>query len=334
MSSETTQAPAMLQAPVTGVQAWNRSTIGEGWRVAIDDECQRELSAALDELRRNPVELLLLNGDSFRMPACAALMRRVHAELQDGLMFVVLDRLDLDSMSADQARKLYWILCSLMARPVAQRFQGTMTFDVLDRRVAVVPGSGIRPTVTNVDLTFHNDNTYGALLPDYISLLCLGTPLTGGLSKVASVYTVHNRLLDENRQALERLYRPFWYDRYREHAPGESGIARYPVFAYGSRRLEARIALPEIRAGYVLAGEAMDAETEEALDAVRQVFAMPDLAVEFHLERGQIEIVNNRLAVHSRSEFEDSKDESHRRHLVRLWLRHGGARSYTGQGVI
>jgi alpha-ketoglutarate-dependent taurine dioxygenase len=323
----------MLQAPVTGVQAWDRSTIGERWRVAIDDECQRELSAALDELRRNPVELLLLNGDSFRMPACAALMRRVQAELQDGLMFVVLDRLDLDSMSADEARKLYWILCSLMARPVAQRFQGTMTFDVLDRRVAVVPGSGIRPTVTNVDLTFHNDNTYGALLPDYISLLCLGTPLTGGLSKVASVYTVHNRLLDENRQALERLYRPFWYDRYREHAPGESGIARYPVFAYGDGRLEARIALPEIRAGYVLAGEAMDAETEEALDAVRQVFATADLAVEFHLERGQIEIVNNRLAVHSRSEFEDSKDESHRRHLVRLWLRHGGARSYTGQGV-
>jgi len=334
MFLDTTQPPALLQTRVTGVQAWDRSTIGDGWRVTITDECQRELAAVLDELHRNPVELLLLSGNSFPMPACAALMRRVQVELQEGSMFVVLDRLDLDSMSADEARKLYWILCSLMAQPVAQRFQGTMTFDVLDRRVEVIPGSGIRPTITNIDLTFHNDNTYGALLPDYVSLLCLGTPLTGGLSKVASVYTVHNRLLDGNRAALERLYRPFWYDRYREHAPDEPGIACYPVFAYGAGRLEARIALPEIRAGYVLAGEAMDAETEAALEAVKEVFAMPDLAAEFHLERGQIEIVNNRLAVHSRSEFTDSEDESHRRHLVRLWLRHGGARSYTGQGLI
>src|SRR5690606_37380361 len=151
--------------------------------------------------------------------------------------------------------------------PVAQRFQGMMTFDVLDRRVPLVPGSGVRPTVTNVDLTFHNDNTYGAVPPDYIALLCLGTPLTGGLSKVASVYTVHNRLLAEYPQALRRLCRPFWYDRYREHAAGEPGICRYPVFACRDGRLEARIALPEIRAGYVLAEEAMDAEAEAALDA-------------------------------------------------------------------
>lgn len=325
--------PRMLAAPVTGVQAWTRHGLGEdAWRVHLGEDCLRELRQVAAQLRANPIHLLLLTGSSFDMPACRALMRRVRAKLDEGVMFAVLDRLPMDEISPGEATQLYWLLCSLMSKPVAQRFDGTMTFDVLDRKVPVVPGSGIRPTVTNADLTFHNDNSYNSPQPDYVALLCLDRALRGGLSKVVSVYTVHNRLLDDHGPALERLYRPFWYDRYREHAPGESGVRRGPVFAYDGSRLEARVAIPEIRAGYVLAGEEMDAGTRDAIDALRQVFAAPDLPVEFLLDRGQIQIVNNRHTLHSRTDFVDSEDGTRKRHLVRLWLRNGASRSYTGRG--
>ena len=198
--------------------------------------------------------------------------------------------------------------------------------------MAVVPGSGIRPTVTNVDMTFHNDNTYNDPPPDYVALFCLSEPLSGGASRVASVATVHNRLLAHHPAALERLYRPFWFDRYREHAPGESCVRLRPVFAYDGETLWARVAIPEIRAGYVLANQAMDGETRDAIAALEAVFAAPDLAAEFQLQRGQIQIVNNRTALHSRRDFIDAADGPRRRHLVRLWLRHDGSRSYTGLG--
>jgi alpha-ketoglutarate-dependent taurine dioxygenase len=326
--------PIMPDEPADDVRAWNRATLRTSdWHIGIDDACRGEIVKAVEQLRNNPLETLLLNGRSFDMPACKALMMRVKAKLDQGPLFVVLDRLPLGEMSKDEARQLYWILCSLMSQPVAQRFNGLMSFDVLDRKVAVLPGSGIRPTVTNTDLTFHNDNSYNSPQPDYIALLCLGTPVSGGTSKVASVRSVHRLLSAHYPRALSRLYRPFWYDRYREHREGEPSISRFPVFAWDGEQLTARIAIPEIRAGYKLASEEMDAETAEAIGALERIFAMPELAAEFQLEQGQIQIANNRHALHSRTDFTDSEDESNRRHLVRLWLRNEGSRSYTGKGV-
>lgn len=328
------RASTVPSSPFTGPQVWTRDKIGPAdWHVPFDEEVRRELSQVIEELRRNPIQTLLLTGHSFAMPASRALMARAKKKLDDDVMFVVLDRLPLDEISADEARQLYWLLCSLMSNPVAQRFDGSMTFDVLDRKVAVVPGSGVRPTVTNADLTFHNDNSYNSPQPDYISLLCLGTPVSGGISKLASVYAVHNALMERNPEVLPRLYRTFHYDRYREHAVGESGIAELPVFSFDGERLVSRIAIPEIVAGYKLAGEEMDDETKGAIDALRAVFADPGMSAELQLERGQIMIANNRSALHSRGEFVDSEDDSNRRHLVRLWLRNEGSRSYTGRGA-
>lgn len=326
--------PNILLEPVTGVQSWDRNTLGrDTWYLGIDDDCRRELSDALRQLRDNPIDRLLLTGSSFALPACAALMKRAKDELDRGRMFVVLDRLPVDEISKDEATTLYWLMCSLMSRPVAQKFDGTMLFDVIDRKVDIVPGSGLRPTISNVDLTFHNDNSYGAVQPDYIGLLCLGTPAAGGTSRVASVHTVHNRLLARHKATLPRLYRPFPYDRYREHAPGDDGVSRYPVFTHRHGNLSARVAIPEIRAGYKLLGESPSDDTAEAIAALEEVFRTPDLAAEFQLDVGQIQLANNRHALHSRTEFTDSPDGTRTRHLVRLWLRDRGARSYTGLGA-
>jgi alpha-ketoglutarate-dependent taurine dioxygenase len=102
-----------------------------------------------------------------------------------------------------------------------------MLFDVTDTGAKLKPGSGIRPTVTNVDLRFHNDNSYNETPPEYVCLLCQQTARQGGVSRVVSVYTVHNTLLEHHADVLPRLYQPFWYDRHTEqHAPGESTMRR------------------------------------------------------------------------------------------------------------
>ncbi len=234
-------------------------------------------------------------------------------------------------VTRDEAIALYWLLSSLLARPVAQKITGQMFYDVLDTGAKLKPGSGIRPTVTNVDLRFHNDNSYNDTPPDYVCLLCLHPAKQGGVSQVMSVATVHRALSERYPELLPRLYKPFWYDRHAEHHPGEPTTFAAPMFERGADgTIKARLALSEIHAGYELRGERLDNETAAALAAVQSVFDQPELRVELGFEPGQVQFVNNRATGHARTEFVDHPEPERKRHLVRLWLRDGGKRGYCG----
>ena len=328
-------APAMLRERIRGPQAWRRDSLSAAdWTVPIPAECLAELRAALAQYRGNRLPMLMLSPDEFELAACRALMAGVKRRLDEGIMFAVLDRLPMAEMTREEASVLYWLLASLLARPVAQKIDGTMTYVVADTGAKLAPGSGIRPTVTNVDLTFHNDNSYNETPPDYVALFCQQTAKAGGVSRVVSVYTVHNQLLEEAPELLERLYRPFWYDRHREHEEGEPNTFAAPVFEYGvfecRERLKARLALIEIRAGYTLRGETLDDTGAKALEAVQAVFDRPELRVELDFRPGQIQIVNNRSTGHARTAFEDHEEPERRHRLIRLWLRGRGRQGYRG----
>ena len=313
-------------------RAWTRNTIASNdWTVHLPAAAIAELLAVRDEIRRAPVPLFLLDAKDFRLDACRATMDEVRRVTNDGPMFAVLDRLPLDEMTRDEAIALYWLLSSLLARPVAQKLNGQMFYDVMDTGAKLKPGSGIRPTVTNVDLRFHNDNAYNETPPQYVCLLCLHPAREGGISQVMSVATVHDALERRHPELMARLYRPFWYDRHAEHQPGEPTAYAAPMFERGADGgLKARLALSEIHAGYALRGERPDNETAAALDAVQSVFDLPELHVELRFESGQIQYVNNRATGHARTEFVDHPEPERKRHLVRLWLRDGGRRGYRG----
>jgi alpha-ketoglutarate-dependent taurine dioxygenase len=321
---------AMLTTRDTSPAAWTRDTLKPAdWTVSLPDACRAELEDVLRELRRSPLPLFMLRPEEFDLGACRALMRRIKSQLDDGIMFAVLDRLPLEIMSRDEATALYWLLASLLARPVAQKLNGQMLFDVRDTGAKLKPGSGIRPTVTNVDLTFHNDNSYNETPPDYVTLLCLHPAKQGGVSRVISVPTVHNALLERHPDLLPRLYQPFWFDRHAEHEPHETNCHAAPLFEY-VRKLKGRIALGEIEGDYALRGEQPDNLSAAALGAVQAVFDDPALRVELDFQPGQIQFVNNRSTGHARTDFVDHAEPERQRHLVRLWLRDGGKRGYRG----
>jgi hypothetical protein len=314
------------------MQAWTRDTIAPNdWTVALPPAALAELRTVRDEIRRAPVPTLLLDPRDFKLDACRTVMDEVRRITREGPMFAVLDRLPLDEMTRDEAIGIYWLLSSLLARPVAQKLNGQMFFDVMDTGAKLSPGSGIRPTVTNVDLRFHNDNSYNETPPDYVCLFCLHPAQSGGTSQVMSVATVHEALAKRHPELMPRLYKPFWYDRHAEHQPDEPKTYAAPIFERGSDgAVKARLALSEIHAGYALRGERLDNETAAALDAVQSVFDLPELHVELQFESGQIQYVNNRATGHARTEFVDFPEPERKRHLVRLWLRDGGKRGYRG----
>ena len=319
-----------LVQSIEGASAWVRRGVGpEDWRVELTIACRDEIRRAADELRLYPLPTIVLRPDDFAMPACREAMARVRHILDRGVRFAIVDRLPLAEIDAGAARAIYWLLSSMIARPVAQKLDGDLVYDVRDTGREALPGSGVRPDQTNIELRFHNDNSYNDTPPDYVGLFCLRPALSGGHSRVVSFHTIHNLLLARHRRELARLYQPFWFDRQCEFRDGESPIFSAAVFDRAAE-VRARFSAHQIAGGYALKGEPMDREGREAVTAMLDLFDDEALSVDFDLEPGQILFVHNRALGHSRTSFTDHPEPEQRRHLVRLWLRDHGRRAYQG----
>jgi hypothetical protein len=316
--------------PIEGPSAWVRADLRpENWRVELSTACLDEIRGVIDELRAFPLPTIVLGADDFAMPACRAAMARARVILASGVRFAIVDRLPVAEIGAGEATAIYWLLSSMIARPVAQKLDGTLIYDVLDTGQQALPGSGVRPDKTNTEIRFHNDNAYNDTPPDYVGLLCLRPAMSGGHSRVISFHAAYNEMLARCPERLARLYRPFWFDRQREFHPGESAIFAAPVFDRGAE-LKARFSVHQINSGYVLKGEPVDEEGEAALSAMLDIFEDDALSVDFDLEPGQMQFVDNGALGHSRTAFVDYPEPAAKRHLVRLWLRDRGRRAYPG----
>jgi alpha-ketoglutarate-dependent taurine dioxygenase len=321
---------SVARRPIDGPSAWVRADLrAEDWRVELDALCLDEIRGAVDELRAYPLPTVVLGPQDFALPACRAAMARTRAILAAGVRFAIVDRLPLGEMSAAEATQIYWLLSSMIARPVAQKLDGTLIYDVLDTGQAALPGSGVRPDKTNIEIRFHNDNAYNETPPDYVGLLCLRRAMSGGHSRVISFHSAYNEMLARYPEWLDRLYAPFWFDRQREFHPGESPIFAAPVFEPGDA-LRARFSVHQINSGYAMKGEPVDEAGAASLAAMLEIFDDEALSVDFELEPGQMQFVDNRALGHSRTAFADWPEPEKKRHLVRLWLRDRGRRAYPG----
>jgi alpha-ketoglutarate-dependent taurine dioxygenase len=321
----------MIEHGIEGASAWKRADISEAdYRVKLDGSCLDEIRRVVDEIRAHPLPTILRTPADFDMTNCHAAMAEVRRILKHGVRFAVVDRLPVEELSKAEAETVYWLLASIVARPVAQKLDGTMIYDVHDTGQQALPGSGIRPDKTNIEIRFHIDNAYNTTPPEIVGLLCLRTARSGGVSRVLSFHTVHNELLARHKAVLPRLYQPFWFDRQREFFPGEPDTFFAPVFEDDGEELKARFSVHQINSGYAMKGRPLDNEGAAALAATLEVFEDPNLSIDFEFRPGEIQFVDNRTLGHSRTEFEDWPDPERRRHLVRIWLRDHGRRAYTG----
>jgi TfdA family taurine catabolism dioxygenase TauD len=324
------RSPGIAQARITGASAWRRNDLHkDNYLVPLTGACFDEIRRVADELRQFPLPTIVRRPEDFEMPACRTAMGEARRILRHGVRFAIVDRLPLDEIGVAAAIGIYWLLASMVARPVAQSLDGKLIYDVLDTGKQALPGSGVRPDQTNIELKFHTDNSYNAMPPEYIALLCLRTAQRGGHSRVASFHTLHNILLQRHPELLPRLYQPFWFDRQREFHPGEPSVFAAPVFTDGGE-VRARFSAHQIRGGYALRGEKLDNEGAATLAALLDLFEDEELSADFDLEPGQMQFVDNRVLGHARTRFEDFSEPERRRHLVRLWLRNHGRRAYAG----
>ena len=318
-----------MDREIDGRIAWTRATLApdEGG-ARLSDACVAELLDAAAQLRVHPLPVLALDPVDFDLGHCRRAMADIREMLARGPGFAIVDRLPLERIDGAEAVALFWLLSSLIARPVAQKWEGTMVYDVRD--TGRPPGNGVRPDVTNAEQSFHTDNSYNLCPPEYVGLLCLHPAMEGGVSRIVSLVSAHNEIRRRRPELLPRLYQPFYFDRQREHAPDDTMVTHHPIFKVDAGRLHGRVSRFQVRNGQALAGVPLDAEGEAALDELDRTMDRKDLRMDFHFEAGQMQFVNNRQIAHKRTGFRDWPEPARKRHLVRLWLRDHGRRSYHG----
>ncbi len=313
----------MLHDEITDQRAWRRDHVSPtDWFVPFPEAGIAELDEAVEVFDHQTLDRLP------NLTTCRQVMAQVHTTLYQTGMAVV-DRLPVERYSAEQNKAIYWLLGHMLGRVVDQKWGGTTLYDVKDSGKAL--GHGVRRSITNLGQPFHTDGPWLSMTPEIVGLFCLQAAQTGGMSRLVSLVTAHNEMRRRHPDLIERLYQPFVWDRQAEHGPDDAPYSTRPVFAYDGEQLSARYYDDYIRKGYVLAGEVLDTEGEEALEALQTIVNDPAYWVEFRIESGQIQYLNNRQFAHARTQFADDPAASTQRHLIRSWYRNEGLPELEGQ---
>jgi alpha-ketoglutarate-dependent taurine dioxygenase len=320
----------MHDEPFAGRAAWRFEdvTAVDSWQYHLPPAVLSELDQAMRRIRKASREICTLSKADFHAPSFAADAEVLRQELESGRGFVLITGLPIDSYSDEEATILYWGIATYLGEPMPQNAHDEYLFDVRDegynfQRDYGVAGVRISRTASAID--FHTDSSacYAGYTPDIVSLLALQTAKTGGMTALVSAQTVHNILLEERPDCLRRLYQPFYFDRRAEMRPGDSPTLCAPIFSYDDAPA-IRFFRFNLMKGHETAGVPLTPADLEAVEVLEEICRRPGLAMSFEMGRGQMQFVNNRFILHSRTAFEDYEEPARRRHFVRLWLKYRG----------
>jgi alpha-ketoglutarate-dependent taurine dioxygenase len=313
-------------------KSWRRESISpERWLIPLPADCVAELDEVAAAVRATPRPVDTLDPAEFSLRACTAVMASVRAKLETDTGLAVVDRFPVERYSQAENLAIGWLLAAMLGQVVAQKANGMRLYDVKDSGQAL--GYGVRRSVTNLGQPFHTDGGWLWKAPAFVGLFCLESAMEGGLSRFVSLVTAHHELRRRRPDLLARLYQPFHWDRQGEHAPDAPRVSRQPVFEYEGGTLASRYYEDYIRNGSKLAGAKLDDEGLRALEAVREIVDDPVNWVEFRIEKGQLQYLNNRQFAHSRTAFTDP-GPGQGRHMLRLWNRDEGTWHLEGRPAV
>lgn len=238
-------------------------------------------------------------------------------ELRNGRGFVVLRGLTLDEFIQG---------CRHLGQIVPQTNAGDLLYSVRDEGLRIESDygkPGVRTSKTNAGFEFHTDSPsrLAGHTPQFIALYVSQVAKSGGELALVNAYAIHEIIERERPGLLTRLYEPYWVDRRAETPPGGEPIVPVPVFSRdASGALSVRYLRLYISKGHEQRGTPLNGRELEAIDFLESVMNRPGLPLTLPMNRGDVQIINNRFVLHSRTEFVDYPEPERKRHYVRIWL--------------
>lgn len=296
--------------------AWTTEDLqaDKSWIVELDDQARRDLTGAIRQAADPDRSLLDYRRDDFDLgsawPSIATALRQVH----DGTGFAILRGLPRQGLTAPEFELLTWAigLHAGVARPQGKASQFIAA--VRDAGTVYRTGKG-RGYSSNADLDFHTDSA------DIVLLTCYNVAKSGGQSMVSSSVTAHQVMAAERPDLVEQLHGPFHFSRQQEQAPDEAPFYPNPVFDQQDGLLFSKWNRNRLRSAQAIEGvPTLTAAQHEALDMLDEVLRRPSIMHSMRLRPGDMQVLNNHVTLHSRTEFQDHDDPALKRCLFRLWL--------------
>jgi len=279
------------------------------------DEAEGIHDALLQAIAANK-PLTAMTPQDFPLPevSLAALKRAI--DITQGRWGMCLVKgLPTDRWTESEARLAYWGMGMVMGTARTQNRASQFIADVRDEG-GTYKTKNSRGYNTNASLDFHCDSC------DVVALLCRRTARSGGESKVVSSIALRDEIARRRPDLIPVLQGP-WYHSYQgAQGPGKPPFYMCPIlgddpefFAMRANRKNVNSAqreFPEV--------PRLTRQQEEALDLLDQLMMDPHLCFSMWLERGDMQLLNSYVTLHSRTDFEDYEDPDLKRHLYRLWL--------------
>lgn len=311
----------MLTKPVTGPSVWTGADIAKtnDWLHPFDDAHLAEIDRLATAVRTmDDIERLNLKD----FPRLGALMAKAHEDLTRGRGFVLLRGFPVKKYDLPKIELLYLALGRFLGKPISQNSYGDVLGHVRDEGKRVMTKGntqGARGYLSNEALLFHTD------LGDIVGLLCIRKSLEGGMSSISSSMTVYNRILAEHPEYLPAYYNGFPFKSV--EADGEPIEWRLPVYTYHQGFLSCAIRRMAIETARLNGMPYTDLENN-AIEHLDRTAARQDLRYDMDLQPGDIQLLNNFITFHARTDFVDADDPAEKRHLLRLWLQLPDGRSF------
>jgi len=299
-------------------QAWTAEQVrqDDSWVIRLTPEEVQGVRDALAHAKTDPKPLLSMQQADFPLPQVTrdALTRAI-ATTQGRWGMCLLKGFPVDEWTEEEARLAYWGMGLHMGVGRTQNRASQVMNDVRNEggEYKVKGGRGYN---TNAGLDFHQDSC------DVVALLCRRTAKSGGESKVISSMALRDEVQRVRPDLIPVLQGAFFHSYQGTNDPSQPPYYRCPIFGshpeYFSARtnrkntLAAQADFPEV--------PRLTPQQQEALDLLDTLMPSDKLCYSMELERGDMQLLNNYVTLHSRTPFEDFDDPDLKRHLFRLWL--------------
>jgi len=286
------------------------------WIVRVSPEAAEGFHQALLHAKASGKEFTAMTPADFPLPESSRAVLTQAIDLTQGRWGMCLVKgMPTDRWSEDEARLACWGMGLHMGTARTQNKASAFMNDVRDEGGSYKTRNG-RGYNTNASLDFHCDSC------DVVALLCRRTARKGGESKVVSSIALRDEIARRRPDLIPVLQGPWFHSYQGAQGPGKPPYYMLPLLGDDPAHLAMRANRKNVMAAQRDFPEVprLTPAQVEALDLLDELMADPKLCYSMWLDRGDLQLLNSYVTLHSRTDFEDFEEQDLKRHLYRLWL--------------
>lgn len=312
-----------LPAEIVGPSAWlgPEVTASERWIHHLSDAEVRELEQAARQALSMHPDIAAIRRENFVLPTLGPRLAALHDNLIHGCGFALVRALPVESWTREITAAAFFGLGCHLGHPRPQNAKGHVLGHVMDMGLNA-DDPNVRIYQTHERQTFHTDSS------DIVGLVCLQQAKAGGDSALVSSNSIYNVMRRDHPALVAALFDPIATDRRGDVAAGQLPYFEIPVFTWHAQMMSTIY-----QRQYIDSAQRFESAMRltplhvEALDCFDALANDTRLNFLMRLEPGDMQFVHNHTLLHDRTAFEDWREPTRKRHLLRLWLSSPQARS-------